>query len=285
MTAPRNIPEKRHLNRTKHRRAMEEPEVRELVDILRQGWVAKGLPERGKQLCALSALGCSTRGLGREMKQSATSIRRHMKIAGLPEEDRKAIEAGASAKTILARKATADRQKRIQERVDEDQKTGALSDAAATIILEFCRTGKELRKDPIITRVFPNFLNRVAGLIRSFETSGRKAISVSKKLELPSLFRKTRPHATNGIPAHVHQREWLANILWAIAPESPIREIALRKAEHRASELTSTRTPSEMYQDRVRRLAELSASPVRPADKGAWSLKRQGGTSASADSK
>ena len=210
MTAPRKIPKKRHFNRTKHRRAMEKPEVRKRVDILQRGWTTMGFPERGKQLGALAALGCSTRGLGKEMKQSATSIRRHIKIAGLPEDDRKAIGAGSSAKTILARNATADRQRRIQKRVDEDQKTGALSDAAATMILEFCRSGKELRKDPVMTRAFPNFLNRVRGIIRSFETSGRKTISASKKLEIPSFFKKTRPHVTKGKPAHVHQEEWLA---------------------------------------------------------------------------
>src|ERR1035441_8572980 len=133
----------RRAHDTAHRRTMTDSSVRELVSKLLQGWGSMGPLERGERLCELSSLGCSTRGLETDLQQSATSIRRHMALAKLPEKDRKAIQAGASAKKILALKAIADRHKRRQQRVDEDRKTGALSDQLATTVLEFCRAGKQ----------------------------------------------------------------------------------------------------------------------------------------------
>lgn len=103
-------------------------------------------PIRGERLQRLISLGCSTRGLGAELGKSATTIRRHMVIAGLPAADRRAIEGGASAKGILKLKETADRIQRIQARVDKDQKKGAISDQIASIILWFCHARKEFRR-------------------------------------------------------------------------------------------------------------------------------------------
>jgi hypothetical protein len=75
-----------------------------------------------------------------------------------------------------------------------------------------------------------------------------------------------------------YQAEWLANIVWALAPERSIWERSLNKAQHRIIELKpKEKTPSEVYEDRMQRLAELSASP--PARKiyhgAANHLKRQ----------
>jgi hypothetical protein len=76
----------------------------------------------------------------------------------------------------------------------------------------------------------------------------------------------------------MYQAEWLANIVWAIAHERPIWESALTKAEHRAAELKpKPKTPTEIYLDRRRRLAELSVSPVRRIYHGAVNhLEHQG---------
>ena len=46
----------------------------------------------------LTALGCSTRGLGEELGQSATTVRRHIAIAKLPAAQREAVRNGKSAK-------------------------------------------------------------------------------------------------------------------------------------------------------------------------------------------
>ena len=151
MTKRRKVPikeTKKRAHETAHWRTMADPAVQKLVSNLQLGWGSMGLLERGSLLRELAALGCSIRGLEKELGQSATSIRRHIVLATLPEADRKAIDAGASAKKILALKAIADRQRRRQRRIDEDRETGALSDKIATNILEFYRAGRQLRKKP-----------------------------------------------------------------------------------------------------------------------------------------
>ncbi len=207
----------------------------------------------------------------------ATSIRRHIVLATLPEADRKAIESGASSKKILAQKAIVDRHRRWQARLDEDRRTGALSDKIATDILEFCRAGKQLRKSPILTGDVPILLNTVEWHLSQFAASSYRAVRVSKKLELMAQFRKMRPPKAKDAFWMEYQGKWLANFVWANAPEGPIRDRALQKVVTRTGELTSPRTPIEMYKDRARRLAEISTPPPwRKTDKRAWSLQRQG---------
>jgi hypothetical protein len=280
MTKSRKVPiveKKKRANETAHWRTMADPGVRRLVGNLQSGWKSMGPLERGRLLCELAALGCSTRGLEKELGQSTTSIRRHIVLATLPEADRKAIESGASSKKILAQKAIADRHRRWQTRLDEDRKTGALSDKIATDILAFCRAGKQLRKNPILTGDVPILLNTVEWHLSQFATSGNRAVRVSKKLELNAQFRKMRPPKAKDAFWMEYQGKWLANFVWASAPEGPIRDRALQKAAARAGELAPTRTPIEMYKDRARRLAEISTPPPwRKADKKAWSLQRQG---------
>lgn len=185
---------------------------------------------------------------------------------------------------------TSDRRRRIQERVDEDQKTGALSDEIATIILEFCRSGYELKKDPMIGRIFPLLLDRVGSLVRDFEASGRRAVKSSKKLDRRAFFRKTRPRAAKGNAELVHQANWLAEVLWRIAPESPVRANAILKARRRAGELLPKRTPSELLKDAVVnslvRNIELSHLPPRKFyPGGARSMPQQGRPSQPRDPK
>src|ERR1035438_10922405 len=75
-----------HEHQSLHRRTMADPKVAEMVAVLREGWPEMGPVERGDRLRELTALGCSTRGLEEELKQSATSIRRHIVLAELPEQ-------------------------------------------------------------------------------------------------------------------------------------------------------------------------------------------------------
>lgn len=290
MRANRTKTEKKRAFRNQHHRAKAIPKVQKLINIVRNGWAAMGPLERGQRLGKLVSLGCSRRGLERELKVSATSVRRHMEIAGLPQDDLKAIEAGVSAKAILARKATSDRRRRIQERVDEDQKTGALSDEIATIILEFCRSGYELRKDPMIGRIFPLLLDRVESLVGDFEASGRRAVKVSKKLDRRTFFRKTRPRAAKGTAELVRQANWLAEVLSLIAPESQVRANAILKARRRAGELLPKRTPSELREDAVvnslvRNIELFNLPPRKFYPGGARSMLRQGRPSQPQDPK
>lgn len=278
MTKTGKVAKKKSAHRTAHYRAILIPKVRKLISVLRRGWAAMGPLEQGERLCELTALGCSARGLEKELNHSATSIRRHMAIAGLPEEDRQAIGAGASAKKILEQKASKERHRIQAERVIEDRKTGALSNQVAEIIFDFCLATEGPGGMPVYGEVAEKLFNETRKNLYVSDASGYRMVTVSKKKGAANgLFNKNRP--TQGKDAPGHQAEWLANVVWAIAPEQPIWDSAFDKAEHRVSELTPKRkTPSEMYKDRIRRLVEISASPARrPRDPGAWSLGRQGG--------
>jgi hypothetical protein len=86
----------------------------------------------------------------------------------------------------------------------------------------------------------------------------------------------------------VHQSEWLAELLWLIAPERPIRSAGILKARKRASELLGM-MPLESYVNaqvnRAARMIELTTYIPRPVyEGGARShMQRQGSASTSAD--
>ena len=280
MTRSRRVPIKKKNKRahnTVHRRTMTDSSVRELVSELQQGWGTMGTLERGERLGKLSLLGCSTRGLEAELQQSATSIRRHIVLAGLPEQDREAIESGASAKKILARKADADRYRRRAQRVIEDRKTGALSDDIASVILEACRMKNWPCKAPVSSDFARQFFSETLRSLYRFETNGSKPARISKKLSLKRLLNKTRPPNGDVEPILAHQADWLASVVWAKALERPIWERAIQKAERRFNELTPQKRPIEIWRDNQRRLAKISTPPFRPMYlRAALSLERQG---------
>ena len=71
-------------NVTAHVRAVADSTVAAMIKDLRQRWRSLDRVERGERLRKLTSLGCSTRGLERALRQSATSIRRHIDLANLP---------------------------------------------------------------------------------------------------------------------------------------------------------------------------------------------------------
>ena len=263
MTAHQRVGIKKRTHETKHWQAIQDPNVRKLVAALRRCWTKLGPIERGVKLCKLSALGCSTRGLQDAIGQSATSIRRHMVLANLPEEYRNAIMAGAPAKKILAKKADDDCQRRQWARVIEDQRTGSWSDKAATTILDFCRAKVGQSKQPILISDLPEFLGSVKMYLSDFGLPHRRYAWPSKNLGWKALIRETRPFKEKDAFWLAHYGEWLANILTARFPERPIWERGLQKAEDRKKELLPVRTPIQAYHDRLDRLAEISKGPAR----------------------
>ena len=236
-------------NKNRHFRSKLNPKVMGLIATLRNGWADLGRVERGQRINKLVSVGCSKRGLGNDLGIPEASLRRDAKIAELPESNRKAIDCGQSAKEILNAKNRTTLEREMRRRVDQDARRGALSDEIASIILEFCRTGHQLRKQRIIKPMFQTFLDNVGSYLRKFEQTDRRTHKVAQKLESSKLFRKTRPRAGKDAPYMVHQAEWLAEALWLIAPESPIMASALIKARKRAGELLPKRTPSESFSE------------------------------------
>lgn len=280
MTAHRKAVVKKRSQGTAHYRTMAKPAAQKLVSILQLGWGVMGFKERGERSRELVSLGCSVRGLEPELNQSATSIRRHMALAELPEKSRKAIEAGASAKRILANKATVDHEKRRQKRVDVDQKTGALSDRLATTILEFCRAKQGPNRLAVSGKCAVILFNQARSFLEVSDTAGHRKVKVSNKKGEKRLFDKTRPPLKRGSKSERHQGEWLANIVWAIAPERPIWDSALKKAASRLKELRPKQTPLEAYNEvklnQQARVIELTHLPARPMYHGARTMQRQG---------
>ncbi len=283
MTPPRKAPKRTRKHVTAHRRALKDPHVVKLIAGLRKRWKLIDGIERGDRLRALAALGCSTRGLGKKLRQSATTIRRHLDLAALPTKSRQAVKAGASAKMILAKKADLDRQRRIRQRIVEDQKTGALSDEVADIILEFCRGEGDPSRTPILESEIADFMQSVAFCLGDCEARWQCGIKATKRMGIVGLFERTKPPvaAENWME---YQTEWLANIVLAKAPELQIRMAALYKAVRRAVELkvaTDQRTPLEAFHEQaVRKFirhAELYTS-LRPQyyPGGVYRMRKQG---------
>lgn len=288
MTVDSKVAKQKRRNKNRHYRTTLNPNVRKLIEFLRNRWAVLGSVERGRRINKLVSVGCSKRGLGKDLDIPESSVRRDAKIAKLPESDRKAIDSGQSAKKMLIAKKTAALQREMRRRMDQDARTGALSDEIASIILEFCRTGYRLRKQRMIRAMFPILLDNVGSYLRKFEQTDHRALKAAKKLEPRELFRKTRPRTVENTPAMVYQAEWLAEALWLIAPESPIRAMALIKARRRANELLPRRTIPEIIEDArvnsVVRIIELTHRPPRKIYQGGARsfMERQGSASPSA---
>ena len=267
------------INKTAHRRALATPIVRRLVLALRRNWKKIDPIERGVKLRKLASLGCSTRGLAEQFGISATSIRRHMTLAALPELAREAVRNGHSAKKILTNKEQADRLIKMRERVAEDASSGELSDRLATSILEFCLTPKGTEKKLVLEPNLDHLLNLVGAELTGLEADGVMAIKLPKHLTFEQRLAKTCPRPEFEEFWLAQQCRWLANFLYSVAPEKEIRESAIKKARGRSKELRTktTDTPGQAFLREAIRTAKISAGTRRPYHLGgAHRLKRQG---------
>lgn len=282
MTLRRKSGKRPRRNSTAHKRALKSQVVMDIIAHLRKAWKTMNGVARGHCLRVLVSHGCSARGLAKNLRQSPTTIRRQMELASLPVAQRRAVNAGASAKKILAAKAVSDRCRRARERINDDLRTGALSDELASIILEFCRGEGGLPPMRMVPDDLPMFFGCVATHLSEFEVYGKRGIRATKSMEIGELFRQARPPEDDDEDVFWmgYQSEWLANVILAKAPLRPIWESALKKAQKRAAELkvVDTRAPLEAYADNEARLVELrfglNNRPIYPG--GASRMLRQG---------
>jgi hypothetical protein len=245
---------------------MQDPNVKKMIDELRRNWDTLNRIERGDLLRKLKALGCSTRGLQDELGQSATTVRRHMELAALPNQRRESVKAGVSAKKILAQEALVARQRGRQARVAEDLKTGCLSDQIADVAIQFCRAEGEPSRSPIRRSDLVSFLTNVESRLLTSEMSDRPPVVLVKRLDVAGLFKQFRP-AENGDTAKLeHQAEWLANIVRATAPEPQIWRSTLAKVRLRADEIEPKKSLVELYHEGRKRQVE----PFPPARVRRW---------------
>ncbi len=91
--------------RASHRKrplaALMNPIVREQLESLRTDWRELSHFQRGDGLIQLLSAGCTKRGLADDLEVDDGTIRRAIKIAGLREPQRQAIDDGASPKRFL----------------------------------------------------------------------------------------------------------------------------------------------------------------------------------------
>ena len=142
-----------------------------------------------------------------------------------------------------------------QERLNEENRSGALSDEVADIILNFCR----MRDGIPETQIRDYDLSNLLGMVKEF-TRGELGpcpppIKLPRKISLTELYRMTRPPESDGHMWLGHRAIWLAKIVMAIAPEFLIRVTALAKVEKRAAEL-------EVKPNRGRGTSEACAAPA-----------------------
>ncbi len=230
--------------KTDHRTAASKPEARRLIAELKRHWESWDVPKRGDRLAKLVSLGCSIRGLARDLDSKPTTIDTYIKLASLSEDEREELRAGQSQRKMLARKAKKERQRGSNERRAEERRTGRLSDGVAEIILKFWQSRGEVPGSSISPSAVPELLNGVRlitrGELRAIPPS---AIKLPRNFNSKDLFDLTKPPEPTETPwVHGehwmgHRERWLAIVLMSIAPEPFIRERAMNKAEKRACQI------------------------------------------------
>ena len=248
--------------RTVHRKIAEKPSIQRAIRKLSQNWKHLDPVERGESLDTLIVAGCSRRGLAKELGQSATSIRRHITLANLPDAEREAVKAGKSAKRILALKAQEDRRRQMQRRIDKDRRTGTISDQLADHIIEFCKANRSnvTARDP---DMLTHFFSAVRNSLNRPDWGREPAKKLRKGLPLKRRFTLTRPQPDGDEFITEHLARWLASFLRSEAPESLLQERALEKADIRRKELDVDKSPMQLYRETVKRFQYLSESPAR----------------------
>ena len=260
---PRKLKRRKHKNKTAHKQAIADPEVRDDIVRLRREWDRIDPIERGTRLCQLAGLGCSTRGLELRLKKSATNIRRHMTLAALPKQKREAIKAGSSAKEILASKAYTDRMRKREQRIALDRSTGEISDRVADTIVAFCKTVEGVPQNPIAKELLVTFLSEVQNAAWQMQSVGLRPPTLPKLLTVKHRFLLARPPYAEDIALIANMARWLAILVLADAPERDIWERAIDKARKRAPELRVKLTLEEHFQVARERKRKIEMGPPR----------------------
>lgn len=235
-------------NITAHRRAMADPALQEQVRQLRREWPKLGYVERGDRLRRLADAGGSTRGLAHAIGVSATTIRRFLEIASLPNHERENVANGASAKKVLAARANNRQRRRIVQRLAIEKESGRFSDELADTIIAFAKG--ELGDVRMTRDELPLFLDAVTREINSQDTRKVKRERVSKRLEVKAQLKSVRPKPPKNDNLIEERAEWMARFVRARFPEPIIWERALEKSAKREKELLPAPTLADVVRSK-----------------------------------
>lgn len=265
------------VNSTIHSEAMADPKIKELVEILRVGWKAMEMPERSERLIALTKLRCSARGLEKELHQSATSIRRYLVRRRAKAPKAETPPPLVAVRTVLEQRAVEDADKRRKKRLEDEARTGSVSDKIATRLLKFCRAEEGVPESQILKADLAGALESAEIELNLFEASHFREILIPKKISIREVFQMSCPQEHEGEFWLIHRGRWIAKIVWAYAPERVIWQRALQKVYKRADELDPPAHPLKNFWKHQLRIKTIGETPPRPHyPGGARSMKRQG---------
>ena len=253
MTQKRNSSRKSTVNLTAHHKAMANSKVQALVKALREGWESMGTVERTKRLIQLTALGCSQRGLEKELKQPATSIRRDIG-RGLPAQTEADTPSPLDiARMRLEQKALDDAEKRHKQRLKDDEETGSVSDKITNIVFDFCRGKEGIPDSQILKADLKVFLDSAEAQLNDFEANHFREIQIPTGSSTRKVFELSQPDEMEDEFFLVHRGRWVAKIIWAYAPERAIWTRVLSKVRSRKDELDPPPAPLLNYMKRAAR--------------------------------
>ena len=259
-------PLKTRQNITAHRRAMADPALQRQLAQLRRRWPKLGYVERGDHLQRLTKAGGSTRGIAEAIDVSATTVRRFLEIASLPDRDRENVENGVSTKKVLTARANDRRRRNMLQHLAIEKKSGKFSDDLADILIAFAKG--ELGDFRMTRDEFPLFLNASAREVKSLDSFNVKRERVSKRLVVKDQLKAVRPkHPKSDHPIE-ERAEWMARFIRARFPEPMIWERAMEKSAKREKELVPVRTLADSVRAKSwgPRLINIPPRPVtRPA--------------------
>jgi hypothetical protein len=222
-------------NITTHRRTLLRKNVRKRVAELRGEWYRLDCVERGDRLRELVKDGCSSRGLAKELHVSATTVRRHVEIAELPESLRHAIVNGESAKKQLEEAMSMRAQARLADRLAIEKRTGQVSDELADVVIAFCKgklaSGMSMTRDEL-----PLFLTSLEQHLQQPELFPVPRLRISMRLALIDRLKAAKPKNPQTDFEFAQLAEWLASFILATEPQRAIWERALKKVRRREKE-------------------------------------------------
>ena len=250
---PQRKGEPSRINITAHQRVMADPHVADLAKELRNRWKVLNMVERGDRLTHLELLGCSRRGLADYLHIADITVRRSIEIAGSSERTRQAVISGASAKSILEKKAATKRRQQSDMRLLQERETGEHSDEIADLIIVFCQANDRVRRTKILPNELETFLNQAEVHLRDLSRRGASRARTSKRAGVEGLLKRTRPEENPDEHWMERHANWLASAMRAIVPEPEIWERGLHKARGRRQELKEEKTPLQMHSDGIKR--------------------------------
>ncbi|HWR35035.1 MAG TPA: hypothetical protein VN622_04080 [Clostridia bacterium] len=253
---------------------MADPALQRQVARLRRTWAKLGHVERGLHLRRLADAGCSTRGIAEAIGVSATTVRRFLEIASLPDYERENVANGVSAKKVLSARASGRRHRRTLQRLAIEKESGKLSDELSDIVIGFAKG--ELGDFRTTPDELPLFLNAVGREVKSQDALHVKRERVSKRLALKDQLKAVRPKRPKNDHPIEERAEWLARFVRARFSEPVIWERALEKSAKREKELVPLRTLADTVRSKSWGPTFI-VIPPRPITRPAREvMKRQG---------